>query len=86
MRYRAMLAASLVVAIGLGAAVPATAAPKPDDRPSVKKKDKRKRRPALRTGEVAPVFKLDLLDSDKKVDLKQFQGKRPVILFFGSYT
>jgi len=37
-------------------------------------------------GDVAPTFTLQMLDSDKKVDLASFRGKRPVVLFFGSYT
>ena len=40
----------------------------------------------LKVGEVAPVFKLKSLDDKQETDLASFQGKRPVILFFGSYT
>ena len=40
----------------------------------------------LKVGEVAPVFKLKSLDGKQETDLASFQGKRPVILFFGSYT
>ena len=41
---------------------------------------------APKTGEEAPGFTLKVLDSEKKVSLATFRGKRPVILFFGSYT
>ena len=40
----------------------------------------------LKVGEMAPVFKLKSLDGKQETDLASFQGKRPVILFFGSYT
>ncbi|MCH8253381.1 MAG: hypothetical protein IID36_13115 [Planctomycetes bacterium] len=41
---------------------------------------------APKTGEEAPGFTLKVLDSEKKVSLATFRDKRPVILFFGSYT
>ncbi|NND49025.1 MAG: hypothetical protein HKN60_02100 [Rhizobiales bacterium] len=42
-------------------------------------------------GDLAPDFKLDLLDRHRKrtgetVDLSSHRGKRPVALIFGSYT
>lgn len=41
---------------------------------------------ALKVGDVAPLFTLKSLDGKKETDLKGFRGKKPVILFFGSYT
>ncbi len=41
---------------------------------------------ALRAGDTAPTFKLASLDGKSETDLASFRGKRPVILFFGSYT
>jgi hypothetical protein len=42
---------------------------------------------APKVGEQAPAFKIKTLaDQSKQVDLEGFKGKRPVVLFFGSYT
>ncbi len=41
---------------------------------------------APKTGEVAPTFKLESLDGESEFDLASFKGKKPVMLFFGSYT
>ncbi len=41
---------------------------------------------APKAGDIAPTLKLKMLDGKKEVDLTKFQGKRPVVLFFGSYT
>jgi len=45
----------------------------------------------LRQGQAAPDFELKLLDkdgktSDETVKLSSFEGKKPVVLIFGSYT
>ena len=40
----------------------------------------------LKIGEVAPTFKLKSLDGKSVTDLADFKGKKPVVLFFGSYT
>ena len=37
-------------------------------------------------GEAAPSVKLQALDGETTVDLAGFKDKRPVVLFFGSYT
>ena len=37
-------------------------------------------------GELAPTFKLKSLDGESEFDLASFRGKKPVVLFFGSYT
>ena len=39
-----------------------------------------------KAGAVAPVFKLMSLDGKEPFDLESFKGKKPVVLFFGSYT
>ena len=41
---------------------------------------------APKVGEWAPVFKAKSLDGKRETDLASFRGKRPVVLFFGSYT
>ena len=40
----------------------------------------------LKVGQMAPTFKLKSLDGKEEMDLAAFKGKRPVVLFFGSYT
>lgn len=39
-----------------------------------------------KVGSTAPVFKLKSLDGKGEFDLETFKGKKPVVLFFGSYT
>lgn len=41
---------------------------------------------APKVGDVAPTFKLKSLDGKSETDLASFKGKKPVVLFFGSYT
>jgi len=41
---------------------------------------------ALVKGEVAPDFALKSLDGESETKLSDFRGKKPVVLFFGSYT
>ena len=41
---------------------------------------------APKVGDVAPVFTLKSLDGKSETDLASFKGKKPVLLFFGSYT
>ena len=41
---------------------------------------------SLIKGEVAPDFVLKSLDGDSETKLSDFRGKKPVVLFFGSYT
>ena len=41
---------------------------------------------APKVGDVAPVFTLKSLDGKGETDLASFKGKKPVLLFFGSYT
>ena len=45
-----------------------------------------KKASAPRVGDVAATFKLKSLDGKSETDLASFRGKKPVILFFGSYT
>ncbi len=40
----------------------------------------------LEVGDVAPTFELASPDGGEITDLGQFNGKTPVVLFFGSYT
>ena len=41
---------------------------------------------APKVGEMAPTFKLKSLNGQEEFDLEQYRGKKPVVLFFGSYT
>ncbi len=41
---------------------------------------------APKVGDMAPTFKLKSLDGTEETDLEQFRGKKPMVLFFGSYT
>ena len=41
---------------------------------------------APKVGEMAPTFKLKSPDGKHETDLEKFRGKKPVVLFFGSYT
>ncbi len=41
---------------------------------------------APKTGDAAPSFKLSTLDGEDETDLESFRDKKPVVLFFGSYT
>ena len=40
----------------------------------------------VHVGDMAPDFKLKTMDGKRTVELRQFRGKRPVVLIFGSYT
>ena len=41
---------------------------------------------APKVGDAAPVFTIKSLDGKSETDLASFKGKKPVLLFFGSYT
>ena len=41
---------------------------------------------APKVGDVAPVFTIKSLDGKSETNLADFAGKRPVVLYFGSYT
>jgi hypothetical protein len=41
---------------------------------------------APKAGDIAPPFKLKSFDGKEEVELRGLRGKRPVVLFFGSYT
>ena len=41
---------------------------------------------ALKVGEQAPPFTLAALHGEETFELDTYQGERPVVLFFGSYT
>ena len=40
----------------------------------------------LKVGQEAPTFSLKSLDGKDKFGLEGYRGKKPVVLFFGSYT
>ena len=39
-----------------------------------------------RVGDMAPTFRLMSSDGKKEMDLEAYRGKKPVVLFFGSYS
>ena len=41
---------------------------------------------APKVGDMAPTFKLKSLDGTEETDLEHFREKKPIVLFFGSYT
>lgn len=41
---------------------------------------------ALKVGQKAPEFTLKSQDGKQEFNLASFRGKKPVVLFFGSYT
>jgi len=41
---------------------------------------------APKVGEVAPPIKLKSLNGKEEWELANFKGKKPVVIFFGSYT
>ncbi|MCZ6683917.1 MAG: hypothetical protein O7B26_12115 [Planctomycetota bacterium] len=79
MRNRTLIAALIATACcGLHVSAVSGRAPEEDRSP--------RRQKAPKKGEVAPTFRLKTLDGKAQVDLASFADKRPVILFFGSYT
>jgi len=89
MRYRVLLTLALALGVCFGATSSVGADANPFNGDKTKKKQRKGRSgrgKAPRVGDAAPTFKLKMLDGKKQVDLKSFRGKRPVILFFGSYT
>ncbi len=86
-KWKLMLVPSLLLAMAGGQAV----AQEDDDG------ERRQRRQGMRermmrddtapkVGDAAPVFTLKSLDGKSETDLASFKGKKPVLLFFGSYT
>ncbi len=41
---------------------------------------------APQVGDVATVFTLKSLDGESETDIASFQGQKPIVLLFGSYT
>jgi len=89
MRIRQYRIATVVVPL-LAAAVLLLPAfgrqPKKDDIERMIKDHKSNKDGAPQVGAEAPDFKLKRLDSDEVVELAVFEGKKPVVLVFGSYT
>lgn len=48
--------------------------------------DKYKNDGAPQVGDTAYLFKLKTVAGDRDIDISSFAGKKPVALFFGSYT
>ena len=58
----------------------------PKTPPGAKKGRPRREDKGPKAGTVAPVFTLHSLDGKEEFNLASYRGKKPVILFFGSYT
>jgi hypothetical protein len=92
MRHRPLWAIALMLSVVWSAAAQADVKPADDtkDKPAESgrrgSRGERPGKPAPQVGETAPLFKLKMLDSEKVVDLKRVIKKKPVLLFFGSYT
>ncbi len=81
MNQRSILSRGLLSAVGCGLLIPAaaTAQAEPD-------RKKAERPSAPKAGESAPMMTLETLGDGPAVNLESFHGKKPVLLFFGSYT
>lgn len=44
------------------------------------------RKPAPQLADIAPSFKLKSIDGKDETDTASYRGKKPILLFFGSYT
>ena len=73
------LVAALAMCAGAGAQ-------SKDDIKKMIKDHKNKKDLAPSLGSDAPNFKLKRFDSEQTVELASFEGKKPVVLVFGSYT
>jgi len=71
------------VVAGLGWMIPAQAAKRDASAAPPARQAKPK---APKVGEPAPLFKLPRLSDRGEVDLVDFVGARPIVLYFGSYT
>ncbi len=86
-QWKLMLVQSLLLALAGGQAV----AQDEDNEERRGRRDQMRERmmrddDAPKVGDVAPVFTLKSLDGKSETDLASFKGKKPVLLFFGSYT
>ena len=83
---RSHISVTLAAVITLSAIPALTQDTRPDspDRPEPPRARQQDR--SLRVGQNAPTFALRSLDGESQTDVKEFRGKRPVIVFFGSYT
>jgi len=79
-----------IVALTMIAAVSLTALPAlaqaQDTQPEQPARRARQEDRSLRVGQMAPTFALPSFDGKSETDVREFRGKRPVIVFFGSYT
>ncbi len=59
-------------------------------RPRQERRPVRRSRPRIddapKPGDQAPVFTLESWDGTSETSIESFRGKKPVVLFFGSYT
>ena len=59
---------------------------RPGQRRDMSRRGRQRQDDAPRIGDIAPVFTLQSPDGESETDISQFQGEKPVILIFGSYT
>ena len=81
MNRRSILSMGLLTAVGCGLLIPAAATAQLE---SGRKKGERPSAP--QAGESAPMMTLKALGDGPAVNLESFHGKKPILLFFGSYT
>jgi hypothetical protein len=90
MRLPKWTAASLVLALACGVASAQDKEEKQEDRQadrgSRRRGMMRRDDSAPKVGTAAPAIKLKSLDGKDEFELAGFKGKKPVVLFFGSYT
>ncbi len=93
MKRLTWVAASLMLVLASGGAMAQDKdKDKNDDRPRPTRRGGRARGgsrgsdSAPKVGKAAPAFKLKSLDGKQEFELAGFKGKKPVVLFFGSYT
>ena len=79
---------SLVLVIAVCGAFAEQADTEPGERPRAERARRRgmQNEKQLAVGDMAPTFKLKSLDGKEETDLEKFRSKKPVVLFFGSYS
>ena len=87
-RFVLVMVLWLVLVIALCGAFTQQGDPETGEKPGAEraKREKMQDTKQLEVGDVAPTFKLKSLDGKEETDLEKFKGKKPVVLFFGSYS
>ncbi len=77
---------ALLTCILISASTSEGLSPRADSGGSASSPEKSRRQKAPKVGDHAPLFRLPSLGSETEVDLHDIVGKKPIVLFFGSYT